>query len=168
MLQFWCMNDSCYLRIMFQKMNLPEYNLKTRNSDKGICVFDIIRKKYIVLTPEEEVRQRFLHFLINEKQYPKGLISVEKELKFLDLKKRTDIVLYNRTGKVDLIVECKAPFVTVSQKAFDQIARYNMNFKAKYLIVTNGLKHYCCKADYKNNTYLFLKDIPNYETVQKQ
>lgn len=150
---------------MNQELNLPHYKLKLEKSEKGITVFDIIRKKYVILTPEEEVRQQFLHFMIHEKQYPKGLLSVEKELKFLDLIKRTDIVLYNRNGKVDLIVECKAPSVNITQDTFDQIARYNMNFNAKYLIVTNGIKHYCCKINYDTSTYTFIKDIPAYKVI---
>ncbi|NPA45356.1 MAG: type I restriction enzyme HsdR N-terminal domain-containing protein [Chlorobi bacterium] len=152
---------------MFPKLNLPQYNLKYKETEKGIYVFDIIRKKYILMTPEEHVRQQFIHFLIEEKKYPKGLLAIEKQLKIYKLTKRTDIVLYNKNGNVNLIVECKAPKISISQETFDQIARYNMNFKAKFLIVTNGLNHYCCKADYENNSYTFLKEIPNYTDILK-
>jgi len=150
---------------MFPKLNLPEYLIKTKQTEKGLFVFDIIRKKYILLTPEEHVRQQFIHYLINEKKYPKGLLGIEKQLKIYNLTKRTDIVLYSRNGGISIIVECKAPKINISQETFDQIARYNMNFKAEYLIVTNGINHYCCKPDYKNNTYAFLKDIPDYISI---
>jgi len=148
-----------------QQLNLPEVNLKIMNEKNKLKVFDIIRKKYVALTPEEQVRQQFIHYLINEKHYPKGLLAVEKQLKVYDTEKRADIVLYNSSGKPLVIVECKAPSINISQKAFDQITRYNMTFKAKYLIVTNGLKHFCCKPDYENNIYEFLKDIPNYDAI---
>ena len=148
-----------------QQLNLPEVNLKVMNENNKLKVFDVIRKKYVALTPEEQVRQQFIHYLINEKHYPKGLLSVEKQLKVYDTEKRADIVLYNTNLKPVVIVECKAPEVTITQKAFDQIARYNMNFKADYLIVTNGLKHFCCKPDYKNNSYEFLKEIPDYQII---
>ncbi len=148
-----------------QKLNLPEADLKIIKEEDKQKVFDIIRKKYVVLTPEEYVRQQFIRYLINEKKYPKGLISVEKQLKIYDTEKRADIVLFNTSAKPVVIVELKAPSVKITQKAFDQTARYNMNFKADYLIVTNGLKHYCCKLDYGNNTYSFLKEIPNYENL---
>ena len=150
---------------MHPKLNLPEYSLKINKTEKGKSVFDIIRKKYVLLSPEEEVRQVFIHYLIEEKKYPKGLLAVETQLKIFDVVKRTDIVLYNKTGNVSVIVECKAPTVKISQQTFDQIARYNMNFKAKYLIVTNGINHYCCKPDYITGSYEFLKDIPNYEAL---
>ncbi len=150
---------------MFPKLNLPEYQLKIKETEKGFSVFDIIRKKYILMTSEEHVRQQFIHFLIQEKQYPKGLLAVEKQLKIYDKTKRTDIILYNKQGNVSIIVECKAPEVKISQDAFDQIARYNMNFKAEYLIVTNGMSHYCYKPNYKENSYAFLKDIPDYNIL---
>ncbi len=149
-----------------QRLNLPEADLKIVKENEKLKIFDIIRKKYVALTPEEQVRQEFIHYLINEKHYPKGLLAVERQLKIYDLEKRTDIVLYNISGNPTVIVECKAPSVNINQKAFDQIARYNMNFKAEYLIVTNGLKHYCCKPDYKNNDYTFLKEIPDYDIIK--
>ncbi len=150
------------------KLNLPEANLKIINKNNTLQVFDIIRKKYIVLTPEEYVRQQFVHFLINEKKYPKGLLVLEKQLKVFNTIKRADIVLYDTQGKPVVIVECKAPEVKITQKTFDQIARYNMNFKALFLIVSNGLKHYCCKPDYTNNSYNFLSEIPSYETIKNE
>ena len=154
-----------YLRKIMIRLNLPDYQLKLKTENDSTYVFDIIRKKYIILNPEEKVRQVFIHYLIHEKNYAKGLLAVETQLKIFDMTKRTDIVLYDKTGNVSVIVECKAPTVKISQQTFDQIARYNMNFKAKYLIVTNGLKHYCCKPNYTEDTYEFLKDIPMYENL---
>jgi len=149
-----------------QQLNLPEADLKILKENKKIKVFDIIRKKYVALTPEEQVRQQFIHYLIYEKHYPKGLLAVERQLKIYDLEKRTDIVLYDTEGKPLVITECKAPSVKITQKAFDQIARYNMNFKAAYLIVTNGMKHYCCEINYKKKSYTFLKEIPEYDKIK--
>jgi hypothetical protein len=150
---------------MYPKLNLPDYSLKIKKTDKGNLVFDNIRKKFILLTPEEYVRQQFVNYLIDKKNYPKGLIGIEKQIKIFGLNKRTDIVLFNKQGNAGVIVECKAPEVSISQNTFDQIARYNMKFKAEYLIVTNGLSHYCCKPNYADNTYDFIKDIPKYEDL---
>jgi hypothetical protein len=149
---------------MYPKLNLPVCDLKMKQTEKGSVVFDPIRKKYVAFTPEEYVRQSFLHYLFNEKHYPKGLTSVEKQLDLYDLKKRTDIVVYDMNGNVFLIVECKAPEIKIAQSTFDQIARYNMKFKAVYLIVTNGLNHYCCKPDYIAGSYSYLKEIPDYSS----
>ena len=148
-----------------QQLNLPEVNLKIMNENNKLKVFDIIRKKYVALTPEEQVRQQFIHYLINEKHYPKGLLAVEKQLKVYDTEKRADIVLYNTNLKPIVIVECKAPEVTVNQKAFDQIARYNLSLKVDYLIVTNGLEHFACQLDFNTNSYRFLEEIPNYKEI---
>ncbi len=142
-----------------QKLNLPSYQFKLKSSENKQLIFDIIRKKYVVLTPEEWVRQNFVHYLINEKNYPISLISVEKQLLINSRKKRFDILIFNTDGKPDIIVECKAPSIKITQDTFDQIARYNMKLNANYLIVTNGLTHYFCKLDPKNKQYLFLKDI---------
>ncbi len=122
-----------------------------------------MRKKYFVLTPEEWVRQHFVQFLIEEKKYPVSLIALEKQLTINNRKKRTDILIFNAVGEPDIIVECKAPQIKISQDTFDQIARYNLKLKANYLIVTNGLEHFFCKMDFENETYIFLKDIPDYK-----
>ena len=116
----------------------------------------------MVLTPEEWVRQHVLHFLISEKKYPISHINVEKQLRLHDTLKRYDIVVFNSNGSIEIIVECKAPKIKINQKVFDQIARYNFVLQATYLIVSNGLEHYNCKMDYKNEKYIFLKDIPKY------
>jgi hypothetical protein len=148
------------------ELNLPKYNLKTQNTEGKPMVFDSFRKKYVALTPEEYVRQQFALYLVNEKKYPKSLTAIEHSLKFYGMDRRADIVIYNPEGDVILITECKAPSVKITQKAFDQIARYNMQFKSKYLAVSNGLKHYCCEFTGKG-TYRFLKDIPEYKAINQ-
>ena len=146
-----------------QQLNLPSYSFRLKSSENKTLIFDIVRKKYVVLTPEEWVRQHIVHYLINEKKYPITLIAVEKQLKINALTKRTDIVVYNRKGLPEIIIECKAPSVSISQETFDQIARYNLKLEANFLMVSNGLDHYYCQTDLKNKTYLFLRDIPEYE-----
>ncbi len=145
-----------------QELNLPKYPFKIKKKYKKLYIFDEIRKKYIFLTPEEWVRQHFIQFLIIQKKYPKSLLAVEKEIKVNTLKKRFDILVFNKHGKHDIVVECKAPKVKITQKTFDQIARYNLSLEANYLIVTNGLEHYYCKMDYQKQQYVFLENIPVY------
>jgi len=145
-----------------QKLNFPTYSFRFKNSENKISIFDEIRKKFILLQPEEWVRQHCVQYLIQNKKYPKSLINVEKELKINNLKKRYDIIIYNTDGSIHLIVECKSPKITVNQNTFDQIARYNLTLNADYLMVTNGINHYYCKMDYEKKRYEFLKDIPHY------
>jgi hypothetical protein len=146
-----------------QKLNLPTYNFKLKSNENKTLIFDIIRKKYMVLTPEEWVRQHFVAFLMEEKKYPTSLIAIEKQLIINNRKKRTDILIFNSEGKPDIIVECKAPKIKITQNTFDQIARYNLKLKANFLVVTNGLEHFYCKMDFENKSYIFLKEIPNYK-----
>jgi hypothetical protein len=143
-----------------QQLNLPTYNFRIKSSENKFFIFDIIRKKYVVITPEEWVRQHFIWYLIEEKQYPISLIAVEKKLTINKLTKRTDILIFNTEGNPDIIVECKAPSVKITQETFDQIARYNLKLNANYLITTNGLEHFYCKMNFKNECYDFLEDIP--------
>jgi len=145
-----------------QKLNLPNINYKVKNSENKVLIFDNLRKKYLVLTPEEWVRQHFIHYLIDKKRYPVSLVALEKQLVINNRKKRTDILIFNKNGKPEIIVECKAPSIKITQDTFDQIARYNLKLNANYLIVTNGLQHFYCKMDFENETYIFLKDIPSY------
>lgn len=144
-------------------LNLPPYQFKIKQQGLRTQIFDSIRKKYVVLTPEEWVRQNFLQFLIREKNYPASLIAVEAGLKYNQLQKRMDVLVYNKQGTPHLMVECKAPEVKINQDVFDQIARYNMVFKVKYLVVTNGMHHFCCLMDYTNNSYQYLEQIPVFE-----
>ena len=145
-----------------QRLNLPIYSIKLKKEENKTLVFDPIRKKYIVLTAEEWVRQNFIQFLIDEKNYPASLMAVEMGIDLLNTKKRCDIVLYNTKGLPHMIVECKAPSIKISQDTFDQIARYNMTLKTDLLVVTNGMQHYICIIDHQNKCYHFLKEIPNY------
>lgn len=145
-----------------QSLNFPSYPFRLKSSENKTLIFDIIRKKYVVLTPEEWVRQHVVHYLHIEKKYPLSLISVEKQLKINNLVKRTDVVVFNKKGTPEIIVECKAPNVPISQGTFDQIARYNLTLKANLLMVSNGLNHYYCQMDHEKETYLFLQEVPNY------
>ena len=147
-----------------QELQFPKYSFRFKNSENKVSIFDPIRKKFVVLQPEEWVRQNCVQYLLIEKKYPKSLINVEKELQLNGLKKRYDIVVYNSDGSIHLIVECKAPKITVNQATFDQIARYNLVLNAKYLMVTNGLNHYYCQIDMDAERYQFLEDIPEYIT----
>lgn len=145
-----------------QKLNFPTYSFRFKNSENKISIFDCLRKKFVILQPEEWVRQHCVLYLIEEKNYPKSHINVEKELIVNDLKKRYDIVVFNTDGSIHLIVECKAPTVTINQSTFNQIAQYNQVLNANYLMVTNGINHYYCQMDFENKRYDFLKDIPTY------
>jgi hypothetical protein len=147
-----------------QTLNLPTYPFKLKQQGERTQIFDAIRKKYVVLTPEEWVRQNFLQYLIQDKNFPASLIAVEAGLKYNQLQKRMDVLIYDKQGTPHLMVECKAPEVKITQDVFDQIARYNMVFKVKYLVVTNGINHFCCLMDYTKNTYLYLEEIPFFES----
>ncbi len=148
-----------------EKLNLPTYLFNIKLIEQRKYIFDSIRKKFVILTPEEWVRQNFLKFLVDEKKYPASLIAVEMEFKLNNLSKRSDAVVYNKSGHPLLIIECKASSVKIDQKVFDQIARYNMKLNVEYLIVTNGLQHFCCKIDYKNYVYSFIKEIPLWKDI---
>ena len=146
-----------------QKLNFPNYSFRFKNSENKIAAFDEIRKKFVILTPEEWVRFHTVQFLMNEKHFPKSLINVEKQLNLRKLIKRYDVVVYNPNGAIHLIVECKAPSIKITQSTFDQIARYNMSLNAEYLMVTNGLDHFYCRLDYELEKYQFLKELPQFE-----
>lgn len=145
-----------------QKLNFPTYSFRLKNRENKRFIFDEIRKKFVVLQPEEWVRQHCLRFLTENKKFPKSLINVEKELNINGLTKRYDIVIYNSDGSIHLIVECKSPKININQDTFDQIAQYNLTLNATYLMVTNGINHYYCAMDFEAERYEFLKDIPDY------
>ena len=145
-----------------QNLNFPNYSFRFKNSENKVSIFDVIRKKFIILTPEEWVRQHVVQFLLGEKRYPKSLINVEKVLMVNGLRKRYDVVVFNPNGTIFVLIECKAPEVKISQAVFDQIARYNMTLEADFLMVTNGLNHYFCKMDFENEKYQFLRELPGY------
>jgi hypothetical protein len=148
-----------------KKLNFPTYSFRFKNSENKVAIFDEIRKKFILLTPEEWVRQHTLHYLLQDNKYPKSYINVEKLIKINTLNKRYDIVVFQPNGSIFLLIECKAPEVAITQKTFDQIARYNLALKAKYLMVTNGLNHYFCQMDFENEKYIFLSELPQYENL---
>ena len=145
-----------------QNLNFPSYTFRFKNSENKMAIFDEIRKKFVVLTPEEWVRQHVVQYLLLEKKYPKSLINVEKLVKVNGLNKRYDIVVFQPNGEIFMLIECKAPEVAISQQTFDQIARYNLKLNAQYLMVTNGLNHYFCQMDFENEKYVFLKEAPDF------
>ena len=143
-------------------LNLPPFEVKMQKRDGKNWIFDSLRKKFIALTPEEWVRQHFVHFLTDYKGYPKGLLANEIQLNLNNTKKRCDTVLFNKDLSARMIIEYKAPHIEITQAVFDQITRYNMVLKVEYLIVSNGIRHYCCRIDYNTMQYTFLPDIPAY------
>lgn len=148
-----------------QELNLPKYEICVGRQKSKLTIFDFLRRRYVALTPEEWVRQHFVHFLVDHKGYPKGLLANEVELSVGDKSLRCDSILYNRELQPQMIIEYKAPHVKLSQKVFQQIATYNLLLHVDYLIVSNGIDHYCVKMDYGNQAYTFLDDIPDYNSL---
>lgn len=144
------------------KLNLPEFEYKLKKAEGKVWIFDGIRKKYLVLTPEEWVRQHFIHYLIKEKKYPKSLIKVEGGLIYNQLQKRTDIVVFNRLGQPWMIVECKSPTLPISSGTLTQASVYNSTLKAEYITVTNGLLHLCAHIDWQQRKTTLLENTPQY------
>lgn len=144
------------------KLNFPTYQFRFKSSENKVSIFDPIRKKFVILTPEEWVRQHTIQFLIQEKKYPISLINAEKMVTVNGLKKRYDIIVFNPDGSIFLIVECKSHTAQITQDVFDQIARYNLTLDSQYLMITNGMNHYYCQMDYKKQQYDFLRTIPVY------
>ena len=150
---------------MMKVLNLPDHGVKTMHDGQGGRVFDPVRRLWVVLTPEEWVRQHLLNYLIHELGCPASLIAVEKKLVVNNLTKRADVVVYARSGGPVLLVECKAPEVKVDQRTFEQVARYNTVFKVPYLLASNGLVHYCCRIGRENGKIDFLTKVPAYEEL---
>ena len=148
-----------------QRLNLPPYNISIRQHGGRDQIFDVLRRKFVALTPEEWVRQHFIHFLVDHKGYPASLLANEVQLRVGDKTVRADSVLYDTSLRPMMIVEYKAPSIALTQKVFDQISVYNLLLHVDYLVVSNGLETYCCKMDYDNQKYLFLQDIPDYENL---
>ena len=146
-------------------LNLPSFPFKLQQQNGKNVIFDALRKKYVALTPEEWVRQHFIRFLTDYKGYPKGLLANEVQLVLNGTKKRCDTVLFNKDLSARMIVEYKAPHIEITQAVFDQITRYNMVLKVDYLIVSNGINHYCCRIDYNTMSYTFLPEIPDYQSL---
>ncbi len=178
---FWCQlikrNKSailCQKNIIFAvfckdnkmiSLNLPPFNIKLSGTKQQPKVFDVLRRKYVTLTPEEWVRQHFIHYLINNKNYPVGLLANEVKLSLGEKTMRADSVLYNHALKPIVVMEYKAPTVAITERVFTQITSYNTLLQVEFLIVSNGLQHYCCRVNKQNNTYEFLEHIPSYEEL---
>ncbi len=144
------------------ELNLPPFDVKLRGTREKPEVFDFLRRKYVALTPEEWVRQHFTHWLVEHKGYPKELLGNEIELHCGEKKLRCDSILYHKTTLPQMIIEYKAPTVPLTQRVFDQISVYNLLLRVDYLMVSNGLQHFCCRMDYEKRSYQFLQEIPNY------
>lgn len=149
-----------------KELNLPAYSFRFKSGDNGkALIFDDIRRKFVMLTPEEWVRQHFIQYLVNEKSYPAGLIGVEVLFRMNKLVRRADILVYDKHARPVLIVECKAPQVKISPSVFDQIVTYNINFRLRYIVVTNGMQHYACSTDLEQGKWAFLDSIPPYGSL---
>jgi hypothetical protein len=151
------------------RLSFPEYSFKLRSDDddgQSLRIFDSIRKKFVLLTPEEWVRQHLLQFLVNERKFPQSLLSVEKKVVVNRLTRRTDIVVYSNKLQPLMVAECKAPSVKVSQSAFDQAARYNMTLGVSYFLISNGIETYCCRINHSTKSYDFLKEVPMYQDLE--
>jgi type I site-specific restriction endonuclease len=147
-------------------LQLPSYPFKTRKKAEGFDIWDDLRRKYVKLTPEEWVRQHMVQYLIQYQGFPKGLISVEHSIRYMQQDRRSDIVCYNTMGEPLMLIECKAPEVNINQKVFEQSALYNSILKAPYLVVSNGICHYCCQINHETRKYVFLENIPAYESIK--
>ncbi|WP_027076215.1 type I restriction enzyme HsdR N-terminal domain-containing protein [Maribacter antarcticus] len=145
-----------------QSLQFPGYNFRLKNKQNKPFIFDLVRKKFVSLTPEEWVRQHVLNYLVFDRKYPLSHINVEKQIELNGLKKRYDIVIFHTDGSIHVLVECKAPDVKITQNTFDQIATYNLNLDATFLMVTNGLQHFYCQMLKKQEKYEFLQEIPEF------
>lgn len=148
-----------------QKLNLPQFELKMRQKEGKKQIFDPLRKKYVALTPEEWVRQNLIAFFVQYQQYPSGLIAVEMPVNVNGLNQRADVVVYNRKGKPVMIVECKAPGINITKSVFDQAARYNIRLKVEYMMVSNGLQHYCAQLNDDKGGYMMMQSVPSIEQL---
>jgi hypothetical protein len=147
-------------------LNFPPYSFQIREQDGLLFIFDRIRRRYVRLTPEEWVRQHMVQYLVHQKGVPLTLIAVEKSLRIYKMRKRVDIAVYASTGTPVLLVECKSPAVSLTGQAFDQLARYNLALSVRFLVVTNGLSHYCCQVDETSQSWHFLEEIPDHGHMQ--
>jgi hypothetical protein len=154
---------------MLEQLNFPtpfDFDIIVR--DGRDMILDTLRQKYVVVTPEEWVRQNFVRYLIESLGYPQGRTAIETGFVFQGMQCRADVLIYDKQGKTLLMGECKAPEIKLKQTVFDQIGRYNTVVQADYLVVTNGLQHYCCKIDREKNTYQFLDTVPSYDTIKSR
>ena len=147
------------------QLNLPAYSFKIKKEKDNHFIFDSVRKRFVALTPEEWVRQHFVEFLVEEKKYPRALIANEITISYNGLKKRCDTLIYNRNREIVLIIEYKSPNVAITQEVFYQVAVYNMKLKVNYMIISNGMEHFCCRIDYENMRYDYLEEIPCFDEL---
>lgn len=147
-------------------LNLPTYEAKIRKNSNGLEIFDPLRRKYIALTPEEWVRQHFINYLINYKNYPASLMANEAGIKLNSLSRRCDTVVYNNQLEPLMIIEYKESKVQITQNVFDQVVRYNTVLKVPYIVVSNGISHYCCRMNYEDQSFEYLTDIPEYQSLR--
>jgi len=148
-----------------QVLNLPTYPFNIKSEGGRNLILDLIRRKYVALTPEEWVRQNFIQYLNKEKSYPLSLMSVETGFVLYEVNKRSDILIHNRQGNAIALVECKAPEVKITRDAFEQIVRYNLKYELNILMVTNGLQHYCSRVNHIDHSFEFLKEVPNFDQL---
>ena len=146
-----------------KQLNLPDFEFKTRTGNGQLQIFDPVRRKYVALTPEEWVRQHFIHYLTKNKKVPLSHISVEKSIRVSHLAKRADIIVFKGGLKPVLVVECKAPSVEITEEVFHQVLRYNMSLMVDYLVLTNGLRHIYCRVDYNHQKAVFIEELPDYD-----
>lgn len=151
-----------------QRLNLPTYSFNIKSLDKGRQIFDICRKKWVAFTPEEWVRQHLLHYFTTELNYPVGLVAIELAVRINKLNRRCDMVVYNRKGLPVMIVECKAPEVKLDQKVFNQVSGYNLDLQVRYLLVSNGIIHFCARLNQAGGSYTFLQKFPDYSILDSQ
>lgn len=151
-----------------QELNFPSFKFRLRLENNRQEIFDPVRRKFVVLSPEEWVRQNLIAYLIQIKGYPVSMIGVEKQLILNSLPKRFDLVIFTRNANPYLLVECKAPGVEITENTFDQAARYNMLLHAEYFLITNGLEHYTCRIDYERKQYIFIEEVPHFDMVKKR
>lgn len=147
------------------ELNLPAFDINIKKSGNKLTVFDNLRRRFVALTPEEWVRQHFVNYLITEKKYPASFIANEIQINLNNQKKRCDSVIYNRAMQPLVIVEYKSPDIKITQEVFNQIANYNIVLKVEYLIVSNGVNHFCCHMDYEQMKFEYLSDIPLYNEL---
>ena len=148
-----------------QRLNLPPFDYQLKPSEQGYLIFDVVRKRYVRLTPEEWVRQHFLHYLTNHLAYPRALVRLEQGVRYNRLQHRADILVYDRAAKPLLLVECKEPHVLLNHDTWGQIARYNASMNARLLVMTNGLQHFCWQPDYVQGNHALLPSIPSFDTL---
>jgi len=147
------------------QLNLPEYNFRIKKQDEKLLIFDSQRKRYVSLTPEEWVRQHFIRFMIEVKGYPSAHLAIEKQLNMNGMKKRCDAILYNTEAMPIMIIEFKAPNISISQATFDQVAVYNAKLKVDFFIISNGIEHYCCRVNTQTARFEFFSEIPSYSSI---